>query len=598
MKKRLLMSGFVFALGMAATGALFPSSASACGGFFCMNVPMDQAGEKIVFSFDGDLVTAVIQIQFAGEAKEFSWVLPLPSEPLQEGGMEIGSEELFTRLLQNTNPTFTVNWDTSNGCNPYWGQIMFDGAPNAGGAPEDDGQNGVQVLQIKDVGPFSAAVVKSDNPAALSAWLNENGYTQPPEAEELIAYYVAQENVFVALKLQQDKGAGDIAPISVTFKEPQGPCIPMVLTRIAATENMPVYAWILDSGRTIPKNYFHVTPNLAQVTWLDGGQNYVDLVTKAVDEAAGHGFVTDYAGSSEIMKEKLIWEGRFDNVETLKSYTNPAEYYWQMLSVGLPVNSQTQNLIRKYIPTPPDWTGSDQEFYCCLDQYSEYLATLNFDPVAFTDEIIEVIVKPIEKGQALLDSRPYLTRLFTTMSPNEMTRDPIFVVDSTLPDVSNQHVAQGVAECEPGENGSQTVTKVTLTLEDGTVVTYDGNWNVWDSPPNAEAMVGGAAADSQPSATEIASIGDDGKLTPVETELVPFTDQQLAFVDGAAAPAPGDNIQPVGNNLPGTTQQTKTSKGKSGCAATSGWSSVGGILVVLSLIVTVIRRRRAYLAKN
>ena len=560
-----------------------PRPASACGGFFCQNQPMDQAGEKIAFSIDGDMVTAAIQIQFAGTSPEFSWVLPLPSEPENEGGMDVGSEELFTALLQRTQPTFTVEWEESP-CTPWWGRDQFD---LAGGAPsaEDNNGKGVEVLQVKEVGPYVATVVKSDDPQALATWLADNGYDLPATANILIAYYVKKGDVFLALKLQQDKGAGDIAPIVVRFKSDDGACIPLVLTQIAAQADMPVFAWILDSGRTVPKNFFHVEPNLAKVSWLDGGQNYTEVVTQAVNEAAGHGFVTDFAGPSDLMKGALWWEGRFSGLEAMKQITDPAQFYQQLFSVGLPINVQTQNLIKKHIPLPPDWTGTDQEFYSNLEGQKEYLATLKFDPAAFVADIEAVIVAPVKAAQALLDGRPYLTRLFTTVSPDEMNRDPIFVVDDRLPEVPVERVAKGTTVCGQGQDGQQTVESVTLTLPDGTQITYAGSFPRWDAPPEAAAgtLSGGGTVADAPGAKEIQAWSTtSGALQAVEPSMVPYQDQQLAVQSGQPL-APGDADG-------GLTPPVAGGSSSGGCAATGG--AAGPLALLLALLVLGLGARR------
>ena len=38
-----------------------------------------QAGERIIFAQDNGQVTAHIQIQYQGDAKDFGWLLPLPA---------------------------------------------------------------------------------------------------------------------------------------------------------------------------------------------------------------------------------------------------------------------------------------------------------------------------------------------------------------------------------------------------------------------------------------------------------------------------------------------------------------------------------------
>ena len=58
---------------------IWAPSASACGGFFCTNVPVDQDAERIIFTQNRDgTVSAYVQIEYTGAAPDFSWILPLP----------------------------------------------------------------------------------------------------------------------------------------------------------------------------------------------------------------------------------------------------------------------------------------------------------------------------------------------------------------------------------------------------------------------------------------------------------------------------------------------------------------------------------------
>jgi hypothetical protein len=68
----------------------------------------------------------------------------------------------------------------------------------------------------------------------------------------------------------------------------------------------------------------------------------------------------------------------------------------------------------------------------------------------------------------MFDRHDYLTRLYTTMSPSEMTLDPFFETNKEMEDVSNLHEAKAEYICT--ENGTDFVLKV--TLEDGTVIYY------------------------------------------------------------------------------------------------------------------------------
>src|ERR671930_2558538 len=58
---------------------LAPGVASACGGFFCTTIPVDQAAEQIIFTLDEGRVGAYVQINYTGAPDNFAWVLPVPS---------------------------------------------------------------------------------------------------------------------------------------------------------------------------------------------------------------------------------------------------------------------------------------------------------------------------------------------------------------------------------------------------------------------------------------------------------------------------------------------------------------------------------------
>src|SRR5262249_45485140 len=94
---------------------LSPSAAWACG---CFAPPdptnmVNQAGEKILFSAANGQVTAIIQIQYAGEAKDFGWLLPLPSVPT----LEVSSDEVFASLLAGTQPSYQLIQKVDADCN-------------------------------------------------------------------------------------------------------------------------------------------------------------------------------------------------------------------------------------------------------------------------------------------------------------------------------------------------------------------------------------------------------------------------------------------------------------------------------------------------
>ena len=346
---------------MVACALLAAPAVSACGGFFCSQVPVEQSGEHILFSVEGKAITAHIQIQYSGPAEKFSWVLPLPEAP---SDLAVGTDTLFSALRAQTDPRFEIKWEFDEGC----GSENNCEFAAAGGDPSanDDGGGSVTVIASGEVGPFTFEIVKAEEGAGdeLFTWLKNNNYDQPPEAEGLVKHYVNQDYVFVGLKLQKGKEAGDLQPIVVKYESELLACVPLKLTAIAASENMPVRSWILAKARAVPINYFHAILNAKAYDWLScavnanygwwGGGNgacsdaYNKLVGDAADEANGHAFVTEFAGKSDIMDEQVYREGQFD-LKQLESKTTPGQFLQEMTSQGFPRGPLVQQLIRAAI---------------------------------------------------------------------------------------------------------------------------------------------------------------------------------------------------------------------------------------------------------
>ncbi|MCC6620981.1 MAG: DUF2330 domain-containing protein [Deltaproteobacteria bacterium] len=499
------------ALGLS-TFALPTPEAQACGGFFCSQVPVDQAGEQIIFGMQGDTITAQILISYTGEAEDFAWLLPVASTP----EVTLGTMAAFQQLGWRTRPTFNVQWTGEWGqCGGWW--MFAETEAAAGGGPRSDpDDDGVQVVSQKDVGPFETTVLAATDTDALVKWLDDNDYDQPPAAVPLLDHYVRQGMQFVALRLLKDEPTGAIQPITLTFREAD-PCVPLVLTQIAAVPDMPVQLYLFGDHRVVPTNWFHVVVNQRKIDWVQYGSNYADLVTQAVDEAAGHGFVTEYAGPASITKDILYREGQYD-LAALERTTDPAAFVMLLLTQGFPRDALMQKLLRQFIPMPQalvDQGVTEQQFYNNLEGYSEHLAGQPFDPAGFVDALEERVITPMRDTQALFDAHPKLTRLYTTVSEDEMNRDPVFAENPDLEDVSNVHTAQGEVTCD-----GSTLTKVSLTLPDGSIIDYlpKDTWPYVELPPELV---------DEPAAARIELVGRTGPGVLVDPAAVGGIDAVL-----------------------------------------------------------------------
>ena len=262
-----------------------PRPAQACGGVFCSTLPMNQLSEKILFADRGDSVTTHVQIQYAGSAADFAWVLPVPTPPQ----LAVSHNELFRQLEFSTQPFFVLDWDESDDCGTLFPPFFRTLDESAVDATAD----GVTIVSAERVGPYDTVVINSDDADAIVRWLVDHDYILGNLGPELLQPYVDGGFYFIALRLAPDRAVGDLQPISMTYAA-DAPGIPTRLTAIATEPDLGVTAWILEEARAVPTNFLHVRINEALVDWYNGGFNYSDVVQAAVDAAEeGHAFVTD-----------------------------------------------------------------------------------------------------------------------------------------------------------------------------------------------------------------------------------------------------------------------------------------------------------------
>jgi MYXO-CTERM domain-containing protein len=430
-------------------------------------MPVDQTGENILFVMEGGNVEAHIQIQYRGDAARFSWILPVPALPQ----IEVGSDPLFAKLLAGTVPTFGYSTQRDVCGTGGSGGRAGGGGAGGGATPADasagDSGGGVVIAQ-KQVGAFEATTL-SGGSAEVVDWLGINGYQMPPEAPALFQDYVARGYMFVAVKLTGGAGIDEIHPLVVRYAGDK-PCVPIKLTKVAAADDMGIRTFFLGNDRVGPINYKSITLNPVRLDWLAFGSNYKELVSRAVDSpvADGKAFVTEYAGPTAIVGATVLTPAAWDaTVYTTLSAPESIQRMKQqaMLSCRLgpppdagpfppstvPTCSSSHPLVlpllRDFIPAPASLVISDGGaaitnraviegyIYDCPSCYLSQIDLSTWSSEKFAQALNDRIVAPSRHADSLLATWPYLTRLFTTLSPAEMTEDPEFQAMPGLPAV-------------------------------------------------------------------------------------------------------------------------------------------------------------------
>jgi MYXO-CTERM domain-containing protein len=590
-------------IGAATAGAVFGSSApaEACGGFFCSQTqPVNQAAERIVFAENGNgTVTAIIQIMYEGPSENFSWLLPISSVP---AGDEIGvaSNLAFQRLQQATNPSYTLTTRVEGTCR----EQQFPGASTggtggtfAGGGSGGTGagggavDGGVTVEASGVVGAFEWTVISLDmsleNPEDVAVtWLGDNGYDVPAGAPALLRPYLVDGLYLLALRLTKGSDVGSIRPIVLTYSGNR-PSIPVKLTAVAANEDMGVMAWVLGSSRAVPQNYLSLELNEARINWFNAASNYNDVVVAAADDAGGQGFVTEFAGDASTLANS-VW-------------TAGDEQQWSFVQMG-PYASFSALFDTTY-GAYGSWDGywdavasevtlpagvAFADFKLCPSCYS---GDVQYSPAEFIAAIEAQVIEPVRRVQELIDTHPAITRLYTTLSAEEMTLDPLFTFNPDLGDVDNQHTAERIIECSPDLYQSEAPWRIELP-QGGVVRGLPEDVGTWpaelaDAPPNfrilreAESGTGRVLEDN--SETINAFLDGYNASVPEPTGSVGGS--------GGAGGASGGSAGRSTSNASGGTSAGKTDGGCSIAAGGSqeslGWAALGLALLTLR------RRRRA-----
>lgn len=473
--------------------SLSSQPAEACGGLFCSATnPVNQAAERIIFAQEGTRTTAVIEIQYEGPSEQFAWVLPVPGVP------EIGvsSKQALDRLQQASNPVYSLT-TTSEQCDNRGSPVSASGGNSAGG--DGDGDPSVDVVSSGTVGPYDFNVISvSDdaaNPAELAlTWLTDNGYDVSQLGGDILADYLEAGLNLAAFRLTKNSDAGSIRPVLISYESSQ-PMIPIRPTAVAANPDMGILVWVLGSGRAVPTNYRSLILNDALINWFNPGATYNDVVIAAADEAGGHGFVTEYASEPDepggnpfydsilpqfelIAREQLgdlslsdlllhswynfgSWDGYREVIErvvplrdgvTVETFLECVDCYFAQAGVE-PMASELP-----VAPTIDAGTGNgadggsaDAGLNGARDAGN--VPTFDGDPIwttnptRFLELLDQLVIEPV-RNTALLFPGNRVTRLYTTLSADEMDEDPIFDFNMTLAGVSNQHQADRFQYCD------------------------------------------------------------------------------------------------------------------------------------------------------
>ena len=213
-------------------------------------------------------------------------------------------------------------------------------------------------------------------------------------------------------------------------------------------------------GRAIPKNHMEVEPNLARVNWFANANNYQQVVSEAIDEAAGRAFVTEFAGAAK---------GHGPLTGRPKMVIDPIYLVTDALGLGQALNASKVPNIQDVAKTIERVTGLAKsngmeafQYYSQLRNCAQFSnssfckkfiqdrATMPVDGQKVGKALDKDFVKPVQALNDAIEGSSKITRMMMRISPKEMDRDPLFAFNKELADVSNIHKATFQRVCEDG----------------------------------------------------------------------------------------------------------------------------------------------------
>jgi hypothetical protein len=301
----------VAALVAALPALLHPLPASACGGCFHPEdetIPSVVTDHRMAIAITKTQTILWDQVRYAGDPKEFAWVLPVRPGTR----VELGQDRFLEALDVLSAPTIRAPQVTCGGSPGAGGGASGGcgfgmestagslGGPNAydpGGTFDggvDDPGDGVEVVDQRVVGPYVAVTIRASDGGAIAPWLRTNGFAIPKAVEPVLASYVSQSMDFLALRLRPDVGTRAMRPVRVVMPgaDPRLP-LRMVVAGIGAEVGLRLF--VLAEGRYEPTSFDTRLVETTRLAWdpRANRSNYTELFQEAAQNGGRGAWVLE-----------------------------------------------------------------------------------------------------------------------------------------------------------------------------------------------------------------------------------------------------------------------------------------------------------------
>jgi hypothetical protein len=166
-------------------------------------VDLYEPSQKAIILWDDGYENLILQVKYKGEASDFAWIVPVPSEP----DVRAVDGDIFAEISEYTQQR------------GWWNAAFYF---RKHGIREEK----VEVLERKKVSVYDVAVLNAKDASVLISWLNENGFSFPQKGRRILEEYIEKKWTFAALRIHPDEeklwvekslNEGTLVPLKFTF---------------------------------------------------------------------------------------------------------------------------------------------------------------------------------------------------------------------------------------------------------------------------------------------------------------------------------------------------------------------------------------------
>lgn len=244
-------------------GLLFAREAWAFCGFF-----VAQAGAKlfnktsqVIIVRDGARTVVTMANDYQGDAKNFAMVVPVPTV-LKREQIRVAEQGLFDRFDAYSGPRLAEYYDPAP-CQRLFARssAMYEAssavenaaAPFPGGAKK----LGVTIEAKYTVGEYDILILSAKESGGLAAWLTQNGYSIPDQAQEVLQPYIKNNLKFFVVKVNLNEltNSQNLRPLQIEYDYDRFMLpIRLGMANSDGVQDMVVYA-LSKTGRIETVNY-------------------------------------------------------------------------------------------------------------------------------------------------------------------------------------------------------------------------------------------------------------------------------------------------------------------------------------------------------